>query len=120
MILAILPWAIQHRLATLLGNLSFKYLKSRRKTTVRNLEVCFPEWSAQEVLENARLVFVDQMLGAFETLNAWYSPKWFTGRVSIEGFEHIQKAQAEGKGALLFRHPLYFARCGWLSMRAVF
>ena len=85
MILAILPWAIQHRLATLLGNLSFKYLKSRRKTTVRNLEVCFPEWSAQEVLENARLVFVDQMLGVFETLNAWYSPKWFTGRVSIEG-----------------------------------
>ena len=101
MILAILPWAIQHRLATLLGNLSFKYLKSRRKTTVRNLEVCFPEWSAQEVLENARLVFVDQMLGVFETLNAWYSPKWFTGRVSIEGLEHIQKAQAEGKGALL-------------------
>ena len=41
MILAILPWAIQHRLADLLGQMAFKYLKSRRETTLRNLEVCF-------------------------------------------------------------------------------
>ncbi|MEK5745718.1 lauroyl acyltransferase, partial [Acinetobacter variabilis] len=75
MILAILPWAIQYRLASLLGSLSYKYLKSRRETTVRNLEVCFPEWSAQEVQENSRQVFIDQMLGVFETLNAWYTPK---------------------------------------------
>ena len=25
-----------------------KYLKSRRKTTIRNLEVCFPEWSPEK------------------------------------------------------------------------
>lgn len=101
MILAILPWAVQHRLASCMGNGAFKYLKSRRKTTVRNLEVCFPEWSEQERQDNARQVFVDQMLGVFETLNAWYSPKWFKNRVSIEGLEHIQNAQAEGKGIML-------------------
>ena len=101
MLLAILPWAIQHRIATSLGKLCFKYLKSRRKTTVRNLEVCFPEWSADEVQRNAEQVFIDQMLGVFETLNAWYNPSWFKGRVSIEGLAHIQKAQAEGKGILI-------------------
>jgi len=101
MILAILPWAIQHRLAKILGNAAFKHLKSRRKTTLRNLEVCFPEWSAEEVQHNARQVFVDQMIGIFETLNAWYCPQWFKNRVSIEGLEHIQQAQAEGKGVLL-------------------
>lgn len=101
MILAILPWAIQYRLAYLLGHLSFKYLPSRRDTTLRNLEVCFPEWSAEQIQDNARQVFIDQMLGVFETLNAWYSPKWFQGRVSIEGLEHIQNAQAEGRGMLL-------------------
>ncbi len=101
MLLAILPWALQHRLATCLGNIAFKRLKSRRKTTMRNLEVCFPEWSAQHVEDNARQVFVDMMLGVFETLNAWYSPKWFQGRVSIEGLEHIQQAQAAGHGVLL-------------------
>lgn len=100
MMLAILPWAIQYRLATLLGNIAFERLKSRHQTTVRNLEVCFPEWSSEEVQKNARQVFVDMMIGVFETLNAWYSPKWFQNRVTVEGLEHLQKAQAEGKGVL--------------------
>lgn len=101
MILAILPWAIQHRLATVIGNVAFNQLKSRRKTAIRNLELCFPEWTSEQVRENTRQVFVDQMIGIFETLNAWYCPQWFKGRVSIEGLEHLQKAQAEGKGILL-------------------
>lgn len=101
MLLAILPWPIQHRLATFLGNVAFKRLKSRRKTTVRNLEVCFPEWSAEQVQEHAHQVFIDMMIGVFETLNAWYSPQWFKGRVTVEGLEHIQNAQAAGKGILL-------------------
>ncbi len=101
MILAILPWAIQHRLATFLGNIAFNQLKSRRNTAIRNLELCFPEWTAEQVQQNTRQVFVDQMIGIFETLNAWYCPQWFKGRVSIEGLEHLQKAQADGKGVLL-------------------
>ncbi len=101
MLMAILPWAIQHRLARQLGLLAFSKLKSRRKTTLRNLEVCFPEWSAAQVEAQAREVFVDQMLGIFETLNAWYCPKWFAGRCQIEGLEHIQQAQSQGQGILL-------------------
>ncbi len=101
MLLAILPWAIQYRLATFIGHLAFKRLKSRRKTTIRNLEVCFPEWTAEQVQENARQVFIDMMIGFFETLNAWYSPKWFKDRVSIEGLENLTSAQAKGNGVLL-------------------
>lgn len=101
MILAILPWAIQYRLGQFLGSVAFNNLKSRRKTTIRNLEVCFPEWTPEEVEANARQIFIDQMIGIFETLNAWYSPQWFKGRVKIEGLEHIQNAQANGQGVLL-------------------
>ena len=101
MILAILPWAVQYRLGQFLGSVAFNNLKSRRKTTIRNLEVCFPEWTSEQVEANARQVFIDQMIGIFETLNAWYSPQWFKNRVQIEGLEHIQNAQAEGKGILL-------------------
>ncbi|MFL1511797.1 LpxL/LpxP family Kdo(2)-lipid IV(A) lauroyl/palmitoleoyl acyltransferase [Acinetobacter baumannii] len=101
MLLAILPWAIQWRLAHGLANLAWKYLKSRRKTTIRNLEVCFPEWSPEKVQQQAKQVFVDMMLGIFETLNAWYKPYWFKNRVTIEGLEHITNAQAQGKGVLL-------------------
>ena len=57
MLLAILPWAIQWRLAHGLANLAWKYLKSRRKTTIRNLEVCFPEWTPEKV-QQAKQVFV--------------------------------------------------------------
>jgi Kdo2-lipid IVA lauroyltransferase/acyltransferase len=101
MMLAILPWAIQHRLAKIMGQMCFHILKSRRYTTIRNLEVCFPEWTAEQVHENARLVFIDQMLGFFETLKAWYSPKWFKDRMQIEGLEYLAAAQAQGKGILL-------------------
>lgn len=101
MILATLPWSIQHRLAYLLGNFAFKSMKSRRETTLRNLEVCFPEWIPELVYENARQVFIDQMVGVFETLNAWYYPSWFKGRVTIDGLEHIEKAQKNNKGVLL-------------------
>ena len=63
MLLAILPWAVQHRMAKFLGNVAFERLKSRRKTTVRNLEVCFPEWTEEQVQQQAREVFIDMMLG---------------------------------------------------------
>ena len=65
------------------------------------------------------MVFIDQMLGVFETLNAWYCPKWFKGRVQIEGLEHIQQAQAEGKG-LYCLAPLDFTGCRRLFMCTVF
>ena len=100
MLLAILPWAVQWRLAHGLAAVCWRVLKSRRNTTLRNLEVCFPEWSPAEVEANAKQVFVDMMLGVFETLNAWYCPAWFKGRHSSEGLEHLQKAQAQGKGVL--------------------
>lgn len=118
MILAVLPWAVQRRLAVFLGNTAFKYLKSRRKTAVRNLEVCFPEWPAAQVQDNARQVFTDQMIGIFETLNAWYCPQWFNGRVSIQGLEHLQKAQEGGAGVLLLgTHSTLLDAGGYLCSR---
>lgn len=101
MCLAVLPWAIQWRVARVLGKLCWKLLKSRRKTTLRNLTVCFPEWSPEYVEQQGQLVFIDMMLGIFETLNAWYFPTWFKGRVSIEGLEHLEQAQQAGHGVLL-------------------
>lgn len=101
MLLAILPWPIQRRIAYILAELCWAILPSRKRTTQRNLEVCFPEWSTQQVEQHAQQVFVDMLLGVFETLNAWYKPHWFKKRVSIEGLEHLTQAQSEGKGILL-------------------
>ena len=101
LLLTILPWFMQRKLAYGLAHVLWKALKSRRNTTVRNLEVCFPEWSEQERLANAKQVFVDMMLGTFETLNAWYKPSWFKGRIQIQGLEALQAAQADGHGIIL-------------------
>ncbi|ENX42816.1 hypothetical protein F887_00986 [Acinetobacter sp. NIPH 2100] len=99
MIFAILPWAIQWRLAKSLSKLAWKALKSRRKTTIRNLELCFPEKSEQQIQTVGKQVFFNMMLGLFEALNAWYSPRWFDNRMHIHGLDHLKNA--EGKGILL-------------------
>lgn len=101
LILTILPWFIQRRLAYIFANFLWRLLKARRETTLRNLEVCFPEWSAEQVQNNAKQVFVDMMLGTFETLNAWYKSSWFKGRTHIQGLEALEAAQAEGHGIIL-------------------
>lgn len=101
MLLAILPWPIQRIIAHALAHISWNILKSRKKTTIINLRLCFPEWSDQQVYQNGKQVFHDMLLGVFETLNAWYKPHWFKNRVSIEGLEHIQNAQRTGYGVLL-------------------
>ncbi len=43
MLFAMLPWAIQWRLADFLSKIAWISLGSRRKTTLRNLQACFPE-----------------------------------------------------------------------------
>lgn len=99
--LTLMPWALQRQLAHLLAALAWKTLKSRRETTIRNLEVCFPEWSKTQVEENAYQVFIDMMLGVFETLNAWYQPHWFNDRTQIEGLDELKQLQAAGHGIIL-------------------
>ena len=101
LLITILPWVLQRQIAYMIANLCWHTLKSRRHITVRNLEVCFPEWSAQQVQHNAKMVFVDMMLGTFETLNAWYKPSWFKGRTEIEGLEELKALQAQGHGIIL-------------------
>ena len=101
MLLTLLPWTVQRLLAHGLACLAWRSLKSRRHTTLRNLALCFPEWTASKREQNGRHVFIDMMLGVFETLNAWYMPHWFNGRVSIEGLNHLQAAQQDGSGVIL-------------------
>ncbi|MFB2538997.1 MULTISPECIES: lauroyl acyltransferase [unclassified Acinetobacter] len=99
--LTLLPWTLQRYLAYGLAKLAWATLKSRKKTTLRNLELCFPEWSVGYREQQGYQVFVDMMLGLFETLNAWYKPTWFTGRVNIDGLEALQQAQQDGSGIIL-------------------
>lgn len=95
------PWLIQRSLGRALGRLLWKALKSRRKTTLTNLRVCYPGLSEAEYQRMGLEVFENMAIGIFESLTAWYNPKRFNGKVSISGLEHLQQAQAEQRGILL-------------------
>ncbi|MCH7306063.1 lauroyl acyltransferase [Acinetobacter sp. NIPH 1869] len=116
MMFAILPWAIQWRLANNLSAVAWKALKSRRKTTIRNLELCFPEKSKQEIQADAKQVFFNMMLGLFEALNAWYSPRWFQKRMHIHGLEHLKNAKENGV-LLLGTHTTLLDAGGYICGR---
>lgn len=105
-ILAILPWGVQRKISTLLVAPAWKYLHSRRKTTIKNIEVCFPHKSPEEVEQAGKDIFLNALLGLCEALNAWYSPKWFQDRVDIAGLEHLEKAKGQGILFLSFHSTL--------------
>lgn len=96
MFYAILPWFLQWRISEILAKIAWKYLNSRRKTTIRNIELCFPEKTSFEAQEDAKDVFRNTMIGVAEALNAWYKPKWFKNRVHIHGKEHVDISLERG------------------------
>ncbi|MBF4456145.1 lauroyl acyltransferase [Acinetobacter sp. SK-43] len=116
MIGAILPWSIQHRVANCLAKLAWKYLHSRRKTTLKNLMICFPEKDAESLYKDGQEVFFNTMLGVFEALNAWYCPKWYENRIHIHGIEHINSAKGH-RILLLGSHTTLLDAGGFISSR---
>ncbi|MEN4984093.1 lauroyl acyltransferase [Acinetobacter modestus] len=116
MLFALLPWSIQCRLAKILSNLSWKFLHSRRKTTVKNLSICFPDKTFEEIETDAKQVFFNAMIGVFEALNAWYRPQWFVNRIHVHGTEYLKNSH--DKGILLIgSHTTLLDAGGFVSSR---
>lgn len=68
----------------------------------RNLELCLPELSAAERERVLTQHFESIGIALFETALAWWaSDKRISDLVEVEGLEHLQAAQAHGKGMLL-------------------
>ncbi|PKF55315.1 lipid A biosynthesis lauroyl acyltransferase [Alteromonadales bacterium alter-6D02] len=101
--ITLLPYRTLIKLGGGIGTLLMRLLKKRAKTAVRNLELCFPEKSQSErdqILEgHAKSVGI----ALFETGMAWWWPQWrINNLVTFTGLEHIEAAQKQGKGVLLF------------------
>lgn len=93
----------QLRLGRALGRL-LRHLKGREaRVAARNLELCFPALSAAERrtlldrhFESVGMSFIEMGVGWFVPIDRLLE------RVAIFGREHLDRAFAEGKGALLF------------------
>ncbi len=97
-----LPYKVLLKLGRGLGVLMFHVASSRRKIAARNLELCFPQFSAAERDQLLRENFASTGIAFFEMAMAWWWPKARLSRLAhIDGLAHLHKVQAEGQGVIL-------------------
>lgn len=121
-LIARIPHRLALRLGAAIGPMVLLALPRRRRVLLRNLQLCFPDWTAAE---HARVARENQresgrMLASF----AW---GWFGSRVrvarlpmSLSGLEHIEAARAAGRGVLLVgAHFAHLELCGRLLTQTV-
>lgn len=96
-----LPLRFQFMIGRKFGEIAFLLVKSRVKDTLTNLKLAFPKKNEEERLLIAKQVFVNQGIGIFESLCAWYRPNVFKRTFSISGLQHLVNAQKQGKAVIL-------------------
>ncbi|MEE2733600.1 MAG: lipid A biosynthesis lauroyl acyltransferase [Pseudomonadota bacterium] len=97
-----LPFRLQLSIGRGLGRLARAISRERRLVTRRNLEVCFPELSKAERRQLNHDAFDELGIGFIEIgLAYWGRPALVDPLCHLSGMEHIEQAQAEGKGVLL-------------------
>ncbi|MBB3104124.1 lipid A biosynthesis lauroyl acyltransferase [Azomonas macrocytogenes] len=97
-----LPYRVLLVLGRWLGRLMYRVIKSRRHIVMRNLALCFPEWSANERERLAQENFASMGIAFFEMAISWWWPKQRLSRLAhVQGLEHLRQAQAEGQGVIL-------------------
>lgn len=96
-----------------LGTLMRRCLRSRRRVTLTNLSLAFPELSLPERTDLAKKAFAHLGMATAETAWIWYrSPKGMA-EMDFDGAEHVDAALAAGKGVILLQaHFTVLELCG--------
>ncbi|MFP1724625.1 Kdo(2)-lipid IV(A) acyltransferase [Lonsdalea quercina] len=101
-LVVLLPYPVIYRLGTLLGRLSMPILKHRVQIARRNLELCFPDMSAEKREALVRSNFESVGMGVMETGMAWFWPDWRIARwFKVTGLENMQPLREQKQGILL-------------------
>lgn len=97
-----LPYPFLFRFGKWIGKLSQRFLKRRALIATRNLQLCFPHLSEQEIKTLVDANFESIGMGLIETGMAWF---WSDRRIKkwcrVEGLENMTDAVAQGRGVLL-------------------
>lgn len=86
-----------------IGHWAFMIMGSRRRETVRNLQMAFgKKKSPRDIRFLCRLVFENLGLNFMEFMRLpWLRAEDLPGYVETKGFENIEKAQREGRGVII-------------------
>ena len=120
-LLARLPWGLQQRLGRALGAVLLQTLGKRRRIAKRNIELCFPELDERARADLLRRHFAALGIAIFEFGRAWWGSVAPQRRgLIIEGIEHIEAAQANGRGVIVVSgHFTTLEMCARLACDAV-
>jgi KDO2-lipid IV(A) lauroyltransferase len=96
-----------------LGWLFWWLPNKRRAIARRNLQLCFPHWSAQQRRQCLKANLVSTGQGLTELLLSWWrvDDDWLDA-VEISGFEHLQQALQSGQAPLLLSCHLHAMEVG--------
>ncbi len=99
---ALLPLRLSQKIGAGLGSLAYRLAKKRKRIAQLNIQTCLPELSSEEQEKLLNDNFKENGKWFMETGAMWYwSPKRIIDRTTTSGHEAIEKAVAEGKGALI-------------------
>ncbi|BBU82177.1 hypothetical protein EIMP300_35770 [Escherichia coli] len=97
-----LPYPVLCFLGTRIGTMARPFLKRRESIARKNLELCFPQHSAEEREKMIAENFRSLGMALVETGMAWFWPdsrvrKWF----DVEGLDNLKRAQMQNRGVMV-------------------
>src|SRR5450830_230219 len=97
-----LPYRALLTIGRLLGAGMYRVAGERRRIAARNLELCFPEKSAQARKHLLKENFASTGIAFFEMAMSWWWSRQRLARLAhVEGLQHLKQAQLDGKGVIL-------------------
>lgn len=101
LIIRFLPERSIYAFANFVGNLGFVVAVKKRQNALESLNIAFgKEKDANEIRRIAKASFVYMARGVLELLHIIFHPDKIKQKVTIEGKDNLDKALAEGKGAV--------------------
>lgn len=94
-----LPLSIIKLLARVIAKLITAFVPKRIQVARRNLELCYPQWSAEKRAKVLKDNIFRTSMGLFETGMGWWWPEWRVRQhAEVEGLENALKVLESGKG----------------------
>lgn len=101
-LLAFLPHRAQQWLGRMIGLASYHLAPARREIATTNIRLCFPQFSEAEQQQLVKDSLIATAKGYVESTTGWWGNMApYIERLQVHGLEHLQEAQARGKGVLL-------------------
>ena len=95
------PHGLRLAIGRAAGRFALRVMSKRRAIALRNLQLCFPEWSGPERNKVLMAHFESLGMGLVElAMSAWCPDPQVGDLVEVKGAEHLEAALREGRGVI--------------------